>query len=304
MSRDRHIHNLLYAPLDFCLRALGHLPLGLLYPLADILGFAARYILRYRLWLVRRNIADCFPDMEESDRKRTVRLFYRHLADYFVETLRLPYMSETELGRRMRFENTELVDSMFEQGKSMVIYTSHFGNWEWITSMALHCRTRDAVYAHVYRPLKNDFFDRWFLRLRSRFNTPVAKNHVVRQMLMWRRDGVRAITGFLSDQKPSHSGSTVNVDFLGRTTPFIYGTEEIAHKLGLPVLCFDTRCESRGHYVSTIRLIASDPSELPEGEITRRYAANLEATIRSCPAAYLWSHNRWRLHQKNKRKKS
>lgn len=292
--------NLILSPLGWLLAGLGHLPLGILYPLADIIGWTARCVVRYRRRLVRQNIADCFPEFSESEVNACEKKFYRHLADYFVETIRLPYMSERELSRRMTFENTDIIDSLFSEGKSMVIYTSHFGNWEWITSMALHCRTKDAIYAHVYRPLKSKWFDNWFLRLRSTYNTPVAKNQIVRQLLMWRRDGVNSITGFLSDQKPSHNGTTIDVDFLGRKTPFIYGTEEIARKFSMPVLCFDTRCVRRGYYSSTIRLITDKPADMTEGEITRRYVENLETTIRSYPPAYLWSHNRWRIKLKRK----
>jgi KDO2-lipid IV(A) lauroyltransferase len=118
---------------------------------------------------------------------------------------------------------------------------------------------------------------------------------VMRQLLLWRREGKRWITGFLSDQKPSHAGRSIEVEFLSRPTPFIYGTEELARRLDAVVLMFDTEVKGRGRYKSTIRLITDNASQMPKGEITRLYADYLTRRIRQTPEAYLWSHNRWRL---------
>ncbi len=286
------------APLGWLLWALGHLPLKLLYLLADFIALLARCVVRYRLKIVSRNVADCFPNLSENERSKIVKRFYRHLADYFVETLRFPYMSERELKERMQFADTQLVDHYLAQGRDIVIYTSHLGNWEWITSLSLWCGeavARGDIFSHVYRPLKQPWFDRWWLNLRQRFNRSIPMKSVMRQLLLWRREGKRWITGFLSDQKPSHAGRSIEVEFLSRPTPFIYGTEELARRLDAVVLMFDTEVKGRGRYKSTIRLITDNASQMPEGEITRLYADYLTRRIRQTPEAYLWSHNRWRL---------
>lgn len=286
----------LYALLGRLLSALGKAPWLVLDCIGAAVTFLARDVVRYRRRLVRRNLADSFPELSPGERRGIERRFYRHLGDYFTETLKLRHISESELMERMRFSGTELVDKYLEQGRDIVIYTSHFGNWEWITSMGLWCRTAStADYAHVYRPLKNQWFDRWWLTLRQRYNVSLPMRTVFRELLLRRKANRRWITGFLSDQKPSHKGSTFTADFLRRPTPFIYGTEELARKLDAVAMLFDTEVAGRHSYHSTVRLIAEHPSELPEGEITRRYVQNLEEQIRRTPEAYLWSHNRWRI---------
>lgn len=286
----------LFYPFGLFLRGLSLLPLPILYLPADLLAFLAYRVVRYRRGVVRANLRDCFPRMSEKERLRIERRFYRHLADYFVETVKFRSMSSKTLRKRMEFADTHLIDDAIEKGRDIVIYTSHFGNWEWITSMGLWCHTADiAKFSHVYRPLRQPWFDRWFVRLRSRFNVSIPMREVFRRLLTWRRDGQPWVTGFLSDQKPSHTGKTFTVQFLGRPTPFIGGTEELAAKLNAVVMYFDTEVVSRGHYRSTIRLITDSPRKMSEGEITRLYAEALERQIQRCPPAYLWSHNRWRL---------
>lgn len=285
-----------FAPLCALLSLLGLLPWWMLWGVSDALAFLARDVVRYRRRLVERNLERAFPELSPGERQRIVRRFYRHLTDYFVETVKFRSMSAEALKRHMTFENTELIDKTLASGRDIVIYTSHFGNWEWITTMGLWCREAEsAKFSHVYRPLRQPWFNRWFLRLRSRFNVSIPMKQVLRQLLTWRRDGVRFITGFLSDQKPSHAGKVFTVPFMGVDTPFIGGTEELAAKLDAVVMLFDTRVTGRGRYHSTIRLLTEHPRTLLPGELTRLYAANLTDQIRSCPPAYLWSHNRWRL---------
>lgn len=292
---------LAYMPVAALLWVMSKLPLRVLYLLADFIAWLARSVVKYRRRIVRLNIAASFPELMADEHIKIEKKFYRHLADYFVETVKLPSMSEKELRKRMTFENVALIDATLASGRDIVIYTSHFGNWEWITSMGLWSKeSRKAKFSHVYRPLKNAWFDRYFLGLRTRFNVSIPMASVLRRLLMWRKEGTRWCTGFLSDQKPSHSGKTVDVEFMHRLTPFIAGTEELAVKLNAVVMCFDTSVVKRGYYTSTIRLITDDPKSLPEGEITRRYVSNLQEQIKRCPPAYLWSHNRWRLPKKEK----
>ncbi len=302
MSKTRIplLMRILFAPLGWLLSLLGLLPFRVLFLLSDLLAFVARDLVRYRRPLVRANLRIAFPEMSAEEHRRVERKFYNHLTDYFVETLKFRSMSAASLRRHMVFENTQLIDETLASGRDIVIYTSHFGNWEWITSMGLWCRESEhARFSHVYRPLRQPWFNRWFLTLRTRYNVSIPMKQVLRQLLTWRRDGTRFITGFLSDQKPSHAGKVFTVPFMGVDTPFIGGTEELAAKLDATVMLFDTRVLGRGRYKSTIRLLTDSPRALMPGELTRLYAANLSEQIRSCPPAYLWSHNRWRLDKKN-----
>lgn len=287
---------ILMAPLGGLLAFVSWLPFCVLYFFADILTFLVRDVVRYRRKIVRANLRDCFPELSDKKLRAIECGFYRHLADYFFETVKFSSMSARSLRKRMVFANTELVDRTLASGRDIVIYTSHFGNWEWITSMGLWCKSSDnSIFCHVYKPLRNKWFDRWFLRLRSRFNVSIRMRMVFKQLLLWRRDEKHWICGFLSDQKPSQRGKIYTVPFLGRPTPFIGGTEELACKLSAAVMYFDTEVVGRGRYKSTIRLLTDKPRTLAPGELTARYAQVLETQIRRSPAAYLWSHNRWRL---------
>lgn len=280
------------------LYALALLPMRVLYVLSDFLYLIVYHVARYRRKLVRENLAACFPDKNETDRRDIEKKFYRNFTDYIVETVKLLHISDAEIKRRMQFENIELIDRLTAEGRSVVIYFSHCGNWEWATSMTLHVR-HDAdshvEYCQVYRPLRSEITDRLMLRLRSRFGSlSFPKSSVLRDLIKLRRNGVTSVTGFMSDQKPSHGDPGHVVRFLNHPTAFITGTETVARRMNATVVYWDMTKPRRGHYHIDIKLITDSPAELPSGAITSRYASLLQQTIRRNPSIWLWSHNRWK----------
>ncbi len=280
------------------LYALALLPMRVLYVLSDFLYLIVYHVARYRRKLVRENLAACFPDRNETDRRDIEKKFYRNFTDYIVETVKLLHISDAEIKRRMQFENIELIDRLTAEGRSVVIYFSHCGNWEWATSMTLHVR-HDAdshvEYCQVYRPLRSEITDRLMLRLRSRFGSlSFPKSSVLRDLIKLRRNGVTSVTGFMSDQKPSHGDPTVVTTLLNRPTAMISGTETLARKLDMAVIYWDMEKPGRGRYRLTCRLICENPAEMPGHSITLSYAAMLQETIERNPSIWLWTHNRWK----------
>lgn len=285
---------LLNAPL----RALALLPLGALYVISDGVALLLRHVVRYRRKVVRKNLAESFPDKSAAELRDIERRFYRNLADYIFETVKLLHISDKEMSRRMVFENIELVDRLLDEGRSIAVYFSHCGNWEWAPSITLHTAfppDHGAVYGQVYRPLRNRWFDAMMLRIRSRFGShSYPKKTVLRDLIKEKRTGLPAMVGFMSDQKPSHGDTIHVVSFLNHPTAVITGTETLARRLDMAAIYWDMEKVSRGHYKITNRLISDRLADEPQYSITDRYAAMLEKTIMRDPAVWLWSHKRWK----------
>lgn len=286
--------SLLNAPL----RALALLPLGALYVISDGVALLLRHVVRYRRKVVRKNLAESFPDKSVAELRDIERRFYRNFADYIFETVKLLHISDKEMSRRMVFENIELVDRLLGEGRSIAVYFSHCGNWEWAPSITMHTAfppDRGAVYGQVYRPLRNRWFDAMMLRIRSRFGShSYPKKTVLRDLIKEKRTGLPAMVGFMSDQKPSHGDTIHVVSFLNHPTAVITGTETLARRLDMAAIYWDMEKVSRGHYKITNRLISDRLADEPQYSITDRYAAMLEKTIMRDPAVWLWSHKRWK----------
>ncbi len=280
------------------LTPLSWLPITVLYRLSDALTFVLHRLCRYRRDVVRDNLAQCFPQLDEKERRKIERRFYRNFTDNIVETLKLLHISDDEMRRRMTFEGTEIIDRLLNDGKSIVVYFAHTFCWEWAPSITLHtahCPSDKYVYGQVYRPLRSIQFDRLMLHVRSRFGSrSFPKASTLRDLLRLRRDGTLSVTGFMSDQHPSHGDPGHLTTLLGRPTLMISGTETLARRLGMAAVYWDMTKTSRGNYKITTRLLTDDASTLPQGELTEAYTRALENTIRRDPALWLWSHKRWK----------
>ncbi len=294
------LQNILYSPLYLWLKLHALLPLWVLYRLADILYFPLYYIVRYRKKLVYSNIRNAFPEKSEKEVARLTRQFYRHFCDYIVETIKVLHISDEEMRRRMRFEQMEIANRAIAENRSVILLLGHFGNWEWIPSITLWLTDKSSHFGQIYRPLRNEWFDRFFLHLRSRFGTRcIAKQDTLRAMLQMKRSGKTSVTGFMADQTPSPSNIHHWVNFLSQDTAVLTGFEKIARKTGFTVLYVDVEVVKRGYYKATIREVTQDPAQMEEFEMTDQYTALMEETIRRTPWAWLWTHKRWKYKHEN-----
>lgn len=274
------------------------MPWWVLYLHADVIYFIAYHIVGYRRTVVRQNLAECFPEKSDSERKEIERAFYRHLSDYFVETVKLLHISDDDMRQRMVFKNADIITDALDAGQSIVLYAAHYGNWEWVTSVTLWFdskRYSDAVQGQVYHPLENEWFDSFFLRLRQRFNTEcISWRRILREMIMREREGRHLAIGFISDQHPLSNDEGHVLDFLHHPTAFLTGAEAIGRKLHCRAAFFDVRKLGRGRYECTLVPMSNDIAGEPRGAITTRYARLLEKRIQEEPAYWLWTHKRWK----------
>lgn len=282
----------------FLFKAMARLPFWCLYLISDCIYFILYYVARYRRKLVDKNLANSFPCKGESELNDIRRRFYHNFADYIVETVKLLHISDEEISRRMVFENLESMHEIFDGGQSIVAYFSHCFNWEWATSfvLAFHgSKYQDAKFCQIYRPLKDEWMDSLMLQLRSRFRSiSIKKSRTLRELLTMRRDGYLSVTGFMSDQKPSHGDPAFVTEFLHQPTAFITGTETLARRLSMAAVYWDMRKVSRGHYSIRVRVIGTDLASMPPMGVTARYAEMLQETIEHQPDIWLWTHNRWK----------
>ncbi len=276
--------------------AISLLPFGVLYLLSDA-GFLLMYhIVRYRRGIVRRNLTTSFPEKSEQEIKRIERKFYRWFCDYFLEAVKLLSISEKELRRRFKVNNSEQVEQCFREGQNVAAILGHYCNWEWLSCVGIEL-PKNRIMGLIYHPLRNKTFDELFKRIRSHEENGVTvpKKDILRYLIDYRRKGIMNIFGYISDQGPKWQNIHLWLPFLNHPeTPVFTGGERIMRKMNNAVFYVEMTRPRRGFYTATYRLITREPGSLPENEITRRFFRMLEETIRKEPAYYLWSHNRWK----------
>lgn len=270
-------------------------PFRLLYLVSDFFAFFLHRVAGYRRKVVQQNLRACFPELSETRRKQIEHDVYRNLVDILVEGIKGFTMTREQFLKRHRVVNPEVIGPFLESGKSVIGVTAHYNNWEWGTcsaSLQVPCNV-----VGFYKPLSNKLLDGVLRRSRARCGTTLAS--IRETSLTFARFNDRP-TIFLmaADQNPGKPDQSVWVNFLGRETAFLHGPEKHSRANGFSVVYIHIVRKRRGWYELELEPLVDDPAALPYGEITCRYAARVEAAIRSNPSGWLWSHKRWK-HQRD-----
>ena len=262
-----------------------------LYLLADGLAFLLYYVIRYRRDIVSSNLAIAFPEKTEPERARIARKFYRNFVDNFMETLKLISASRSFISRHFVIDNPELLEEHYRNGRKCQLHLGHIFNWE-IANAAMPFYT-SYTFIVVYMPVENRIFNRISLYLRGRTGTVLLPATNMSKAIIPYRNSQYMLT-LVADQAPGNYDKAYWLDFFGRPTPFVKGPERGARIADIPVVFVRFYKTRRGYYRAHLTRGADNPAQLPEGELTLRYARFLEEAIRQDPGGWLWSHNRWK----------
>lgn len=277
----------------FIFYPLSVLPLWLLYGIGYIFYLVIYYIIRYRRKVVTENLRHSFPGLSEREVRRLRRKYYRHLAQIAAEMLKMLTLSKKQVMRRYRCLNPEVVTKFYREGKSVILMSSHYNDWEWmILSLCLQ-------YPHhgvgVGKANSNKVFEKLINRARSRYGTEIVFADRVREIFQQNEQNRRLSTYMmLSDQSPNNINKSYKTLFLNQPTGMIFGAEYFAKKYDIPVVYYEIIKKRIGRYEIVNQLITNEPRAMGEGEIIQRYTQLLEETIRREPAYWLWSHRRWK----------
>lgn len=273
------------------LKPLSFLPFTALYVLSDVLYLILYKLAGYRQKIVRGNLVRSFPDQSEKEIKTTERLFYRHFCDLIVESIKLFSISENELNKRAKIINPEVLNTLYDEGRSVILAGGHYNNWE-MGGTILGTQVKHHLVG-IYAPMSNAFFNDKFLQSRGRFGLEMLSKKKVKEGFEANKNKLTA-TLFATDQSPTHSKTVHWTTFLNQPTAVLVGTERFAIEYNFPVVYVFVRKQKRGYYEMEARVIEAHPGETKEGEITEKHTRILEAEILAHPQYWLWTHKRWK----------
>ena len=275
------------------LRMLGALPFGLLYGFAAVLAFIARYVVRFKVHIVRDNLAGCFPQASAREINALVNAYYRQLGQVVAEILKTTGLSREQLAAHFTTENFESICAETSAGRSVLVLGAHTSNWEW----GLHGVTLNVPVQvdAAYKPLHSERADRQLRLQRCRYGANmIAAKRLLREVIARRRQlGVHCVA-MHADQMPTSSQSRHWLTFLGRDTAFYPGPGEIARITGYATFFMVVRRIARGRYKLIAQPLSAAQEKLDPAVFTARYAAAVEAEIRQRPADWMWIHRRWK----------
>lgn len=254
-----------------------------------VILFLLKDVARYRLNVIRSNLQSAFTYTSTKELTDDVNNFYSYLARVIRLFILRPKLEK--LNKNLSFKSLHIVKQWLKEGKSVIVYMGHVGNWE-LAGLCLGMKFQGEVCA-LYKQVKTPFINQWIHRKRQAMPGMLIESGEMMELIRAIRKQPVVII-MIADQNPANENSMVQVPFFNIPTLFSGGPEALANRYRLPVVYLNS-LPAENDKINLDLEIISDGSETYEpGTITRKYAEALERNIRITRAEWLWSHKRWK----------
>lgn len=277
----------------FFAKVISYLPLGILFTLSDIIYFIFNRIYAYRKTVIDLNLMNAFPHKRSTELWFIRKNYYRHLADFFVETIKSISISQKELRNHIELHHESYAQWKRHEktGQHIFVVLGHYGNWEWASLLA-GLESNLVSYA-LYSPPRNKTFDKFLVKNRARFGCRlIPMNHM--KTLYANLQKETSFVAFVADQTPVDTDNAYWTKFMHINTPFFKGFDTLARRTNAIVLYLSIKKLNRGFYELELQTITENAKEEKENAIVENYVRLLEKDIEHKPEYWLWSHRRWK----------
>ena len=270
------------------------LPPDMVLGLTKFLSWLAADVLRIRRSVLEENLAHAFPKEDRRFRHQLIRQMWQHLFLLGYEILLTSRkVHQTNWRKYVRLENHRGILRMILSGRSVILVTGHFGNFE-IGGYVLGLL--GVPPCSVARPIDNPFLDRFLTRFRTASGQMIIpKKGATEKVDRLVQEG--KVVGFLADQSAGPKGCFV--DFFGRkaSTHKAVALLSLTQKVPL-VVCYAVRGKRPFQFALKVAGVfepTQDSSHLGDvTSLTQWYSTLLEEAIRQNPEQYWWIHRRWK----------
>lgn len=241
--------------------------------------------------MVERHLARALPEASAAHRRELAQQAFGSYARYWLESFRLPSVSDADVARGHDVQGYHHIDAALELGRGVILALPHLGGWEW--SAFWLSRVKHVRVTAVVEPLSPPALFEWFVELRRSLDMnlvalgPGAGKQVLAAL---RRNDVVCL---LADR--DLSGGGVEVEFFGERTTLPAGPATLAFRAGVPILPTAVYFASDRHLGFVGPALPRDrQGSLKEdvGRVTQALATAFESLIRAAP-------EQWHLLQPN-----
>ncbi len=163
---------------------------------------------------------------------RQMRRGFGSYGRYWVESFRLPHLSDRSIDRGFSFVGFDKIQRVRATGQGPILVLPHLGGWEWAAAWLERIAEVD-VTAVVERLEPEEVFQ-WFIGLRQAYGVnvvPLGPRAMLELTAALKR---REVVCLLSDRDVGGNG--VEVEFFGETTTLPAGPALLARRTGAPLL--------------------------------------------------------------------
>ncbi len=267
---------------------LARLPYRAAMAAGDLIGLIALPLAPYRRHVVERNLALCFPERSEAERRRMRRANFRYTGRAVVELGMAAWWPDHRVAGIGEVHGLEHVAAARRDGRGVILMGLHFTSLDFTGRIML----RHVPFQVIYRENENPVVEAFMRSSRERHFEGAIHRRDMRGLIRALRRG--QVVWYAPDQDYGRRYS-VFAPFFGQPAATITVLSRLAAMTGAAVLPATNRArtDGRGYIIRIDPPLTAFPSG-DDAADAARINQILEQRIREAPEQYYWVHRRFK----------
>jgi Kdo2-lipid IVA lauroyltransferase/acyltransferase len=267
---------------------VARLPARWLLHIGRGIGWIAARIFGERRRIAARNLAVCFPELDERARASLLEENLRESGVMLAEFAMAWMGFNRAIGRiPVTFEGLHHLEAARTAGRGVLLVGAHFSHLE-LCARLVSQRIR---IAGMYREHDDAAFEWAIKRARLRYADAMFTKDELRQSVRYLKGGG---TLWYAPDQDMRGKDAVFAPFFGVPAATITATHHLARLSGAQVMPFFHRRRDDGGYAIRLEAPLRDFPSTDVVTDTTRVNACIERMVREAPSQYLWMHKRFK----------
>lgn len=266
-------------------------PVSFARKIGQMFAAFAYYFIPVRKKHVIEMLSLSFPEKSSKEIKTIAKDVYKNFTKTVVDIMFFPKISAEKMKELMDYDNEELIDKIYKNGKGAIFLSAHFGNWE-LTALSFSQRYPvSVIVAKQSNPLVDKMIED--IRTNQGFKTINRDSMAYKGVLKALKR--KEFVAILSDQDAGKQG--IFIPFLGRLASVPKGPALFALRAKCPIItAFGVRDNNGKMTVKMQEIPLPDTGDEEENIriILSEYNRRLEEVIRENPEQWFWFHRKWK----------
>jgi KDO2-lipid IV(A) lauroyltransferase len=244
--------------------------------------------------LIGRNLANAFPTTTPSFLAELKKNIYNHFGNVFVEIVRtFACRNSQTILARSRIIHPEVLELALQKKRGLIIFSAHFGNWEWIP-LILHTHFNKDIYS-IARPMDNALIEKKVREFRETMGSKIIYKHGSLRTILTRLASNEIIFLLIDQNTVPREG--VFVDFFAQKASAITTVSQLYLKKNIPLVPVFLHYEGQEIILDILPEISYSKHDNGDDDLlalTQQTTGLIETQIRKFPEQWFWFHDRWK----------
>ncbi|MFA7057276.1 MAG: lysophospholipid acyltransferase family protein [Candidatus Cloacimonadales bacterium] len=248
------------------------------------------YRIGIRKKLVIKQMKRALPHLSHKEILDYTKRMYQHYGLLIYETFKC---DREELVNGITIEGAEHLEEAKALGKSVLVATGHYGNWEVLGYFLLR---QGIKLSAIAKKQSNPHFEEFLLNFRKGTGLDVIyQKQALRGILAAIKN--RRMILFIHDQDARKTGEIM--PFLNHDASVFMGVARIALKADLAIMpAYHIRTKEGKHVFRFEKIFYPKQENLTDFDVMQRLNTSLEDMIKEHPELWFWVHRRWKSVEK------